>query len=106
MINTIIYIIIFPGDLFDEGEWSNDKQFMEYVDRFHQLFSVPSDTQMHVVAGNHDIGFHHKWSIILISKTLYNVKKLWMLNTANSLMYVCILKIEKNTLIYFLLNIV
>ncbi|KAF9421533.1 hypothetical protein HW555_002466 [Spodoptera exigua] len=46
------------GDLFDEGEFSTDRQFAGYVARFHELFQVPADTQMHVVAGNHDIGMH------------------------------------------------
>lgn len=49
---------MFLGDLFDEGEWSSDRQFANYVSRFQELFPVPPDTQMHVVAGNHDIGFH------------------------------------------------
>ncbi|XP_075973240.1 metallophosphoesterase 1-like isoform X2 [Anticarsia gemmatalis] len=52
-------VIFVLGDLFDEGEWSNEKQFEAYVDRFYKLFPVPEDTVMHVVAGNHDIGFHN-----------------------------------------------
>lgn len=52
---------LFSGDLFDEGEWSTNKQFKEYVVRFHELFPIPKDsgTVMYVVAGNHDVGFHH-----------------------------------------------
>lgn len=52
-------VIFVLGDLFDEGEWSNDRQFQDYVDRFYKLFPVPADAVMHVVAGNHDIGFHN-----------------------------------------------
>ncbi|KAJ8735597.1 hypothetical protein PYW07_007217 [Mythimna separata] len=66
-------VVFVLGDLFDEGEWSNDQQFVEYVDRFHQLFPVPSDTPMHVVAGNHDIGFHNyisRRSAVRFSKLL------------------------------------
>lgn len=48
------------GDLFDEGEWSNDKQFREYVHRFHKLFALPNDIEMIVAVGNHDIGFHNR----------------------------------------------
>ncbi|GBP92748.1 Ras GTPase-activating-like protein IQGAP2 [Eumeta japonica] len=47
------------GDLFDEGEWSNDKQFDDYVSRFYKLFHLPDHVKLHVVVGNHDIGFHH-----------------------------------------------
>jgi len=47
------------GDLFDEGQWCSAEEFSYYVNRFHRLFAVPEGTQMHVVAGNHDIGFHY-----------------------------------------------
>lgn len=50
----------FLGDVFDEGEWANKKQFDDYVQRFYRYFSVPGDVDLHIVAGNHDIGFHHK----------------------------------------------
>lgn len=56
---TLHYFLIL-GDLFDEGEWSNDAQFKDYVDRFYRLFPIPNETLMYVVAGNHDIGFHNK----------------------------------------------
>ncbi|XP_068626670.1 metallophosphoesterase 1-like [Battus philenor] len=52
-------VVFFLGDLFDEGEWTNEKQFQDYVDRFHKLFALPEDVRIHVVAGNHDIGFHN-----------------------------------------------
>ncbi|XP_045539671.1 metallophosphoesterase 1 [Papilio machaon] len=52
-------VVFVLGDLFDEGEWTNEKQFQDYVDRFHKLFKLPDDIKMHVVAGNHDIGFHN-----------------------------------------------
>ncbi|KAI8438569.1 hypothetical protein MSG28_011026 [Choristoneura fumiferana] len=48
------------GDLFDEGEWSSDKQFQDYVERFYKLFLVPDNVSMQTVVGNHDIGFHYK----------------------------------------------
>ncbi|XP_073957199.1 metallophosphoesterase 1 homolog isoform X2 [Choristoneura fumiferana] len=47
------------GDLFDEGEWSSDKQFQDYVERFYKLFLVPDNVSMQTVVGNHDIGFHY-----------------------------------------------
>ena len=48
------------GDLFDEGKWCPPEEFDYYVRRFHSLFSVDPDyTTIHVMAGNHDIGFHY-----------------------------------------------
>lgn len=47
------------GDLFDEGQWSSSTEFSQYIERFHSLFSVPKNTYLYVVAGNHDIGFHY-----------------------------------------------
>ncbi|XP_061708925.1 metallophosphoesterase 1 homolog [Cydia pomonella] len=47
------------GDLFDEGEWTNEKQFQDYVKRFHKLFTVDVGVTMQVIVGNHDIGFHY-----------------------------------------------
>ncbi|XP_013135059.1 PREDICTED: metallophosphoesterase 1-like [Papilio polytes] len=52
-------VVFVLGDLFDEGEWTNEQQFRDYVDRFHKLFKLPDEIKMHVVAGNHDIGFHN-----------------------------------------------
>lgn len=52
--------MIFSGDLFDEGEWCNQQQFQEYVDRFYLLFPIPENVKMYVVPGNHDMGFHYK----------------------------------------------
>ena len=49
----------FPGDLFDEGKWCPPEEFEYYVRRFHSLFSVGDHTSVHVMAGNHDIGFHY-----------------------------------------------
>lgn len=52
-------IIFVLGDLFDEGQWSSSTEFEQYIQRFHSLFSVPKNTHLYVVAGNHDIGFHY-----------------------------------------------
>lgn len=52
-------VVFILGDLFDEGEWTNDEEFEDYVARFYKIFAVPNDVKMHVVAGNHDIGFHN-----------------------------------------------
>lgn len=47
------------GDLFDEGEWSDEAQFAAYFARFGRLFRTPDHVALHVVPGNHDIGFHY-----------------------------------------------
>ncbi|XP_047987497.1 metallophosphoesterase 1 homolog isoform X2 [Leguminivora glycinivorella] len=47
-------------DLFDEGDKCSEKDFNEYVQRFHELFKVPDGTSLYAVAGNHDVGFHYK----------------------------------------------
>ena len=50
----------FLGDLFDEGKWCPPAEFESYVARFRSLFRVDtSKTRVHVMAGNHDIGFHY-----------------------------------------------
>nr|CAD7394060.1 unnamed protein product [Timema cristinae] len=46
-------------DLFDEGLWCSEKEFKYYVTRFHDLFAVPEGTELYVVVGNHDVGFHY-----------------------------------------------
>jgi metallophosphoesterase superfamily enzyme len=52
-------VIIFLGDVTDEGKWCSDKEWEMTVNRFHSLFSIPTDTKLYVLAGNHDIGFHY-----------------------------------------------
>lgn len=47
------------GDLFDEGEWSDEVQFAAYYARFGRLFRTPDHVELRVVPGNHDIGFHY-----------------------------------------------
>ncbi|KAF8361559.1 hypothetical protein PRIPAC_88482, partial [Pristionchus pacificus] len=51
-------VAFFLGDLFDEGQWSNNFLLAEYADRFEDLFSCES-TKMVVLPGNHDLGFHY-----------------------------------------------
>jgi len=47
------------GDLFDEGKWCSDQEFQYYVTRFRRMFATPDKTNLQVVVGNHDIGFHY-----------------------------------------------
>ena len=49
------------GDVMDEGKWSSDSEFRETVARFHKMFRVSSKTELQILVGNHDIGFHYMW---------------------------------------------
>lgn len=53
-------LVFVLGDLFDEGKWCSEKEFEEYVERFHKIFKIPDGTTMYAVVGNHDIGFHYR----------------------------------------------
>ncbi|CAH2284760.1 metallophosphoesterase 1 [Pelobates cultripes] len=53
-------IVFILGDLFDEGKWSNTKSWDEDVARFRRMFRHPPHTELLVVVGNHDIGFHYE----------------------------------------------
>ncbi|KAF5279751.1 hypothetical protein FQA39_LY05441 [Lamprigera yunnana] len=54
------HVVFILGDITDEGEFCGEDEFNYYIKRFQSLFSVPSQTRMHLVVGNHDIGFHYK----------------------------------------------
>lgn len=55
-------LVFVLGDLTDEGLFASYDEFRSYVKRFYQLFAVPDNIQLHVVLGNHDIGFHYEIS--------------------------------------------
>lgn len=46
------------GDLTDEGKWAKNAEFDATIQRFWTMFYHSSDVEFHVVAGNHDVGFH------------------------------------------------
>ncbi|RUS70595.1 hypothetical protein EGW08_021641 [Elysia chlorotica] len=52
-------IVFVLGDLFDEGKWCDDDEFQYHASRFRSMFAVPEGTDLYVVAGNHDEGFHY-----------------------------------------------
>lgn len=56
--------VFFLGDIMDEGQWTNKALFDQYADRFFQLFGTSDESgpAVHVVAGNHDLGFHDAFS--------------------------------------------
>ncbi|XP_072267559.1 metallophosphoesterase 1 [Pyxicephalus adspersus] len=53
-------IVFILGDLFDEGKWSNPKAWENDVSRFQSMFRHPPQTELIVVVGNHDVGFHYE----------------------------------------------
>ncbi|XP_059160800.1 metallophosphoesterase 1-like isoform X2 [Physella acuta] len=52
-------VVFVLGDLLDEGKWCDDEEFLYHVARFKSMFAVPKGTQLHVLSGNHDEGFHY-----------------------------------------------
>ncbi|KAM4687647.1 metallophosphoesterase 1 [Discoglossus pictus] len=52
-------LVFILGDLFDEGKWSSPQAWKEDVSRFQSIFRHPPHTELMVVVGNHDIGFHY-----------------------------------------------
>uniref|UniRef100_A0A3Q4HFC2 Metallophosphoesterase 1 n=1 Tax=Neolamprologus brichardi TaxID=32507 RepID=A0A3Q4HFC2_NEOBR len=53
-------IVFILGDIFDEGKWSSQKHWEDDVRRFHRMFRHSADTELVVLVGNHDIGFHYE----------------------------------------------
>ncbi|XP_028820209.1 metallophosphoesterase 1 [Denticeps clupeoides] len=51
-------VVFILGDVFDEGKWSSTEDWNYDVGRFRRMFRHPSSTELVVVVGNHDIGFH------------------------------------------------
>ncbi|XP_032645315.1 metallophosphoesterase 1 isoform X1 [Chelonoidis abingdonii] len=53
-------IVFILGDVFDEGKWSSSQAWADDVRRFQKMFRHPVRTELMVVVGNHDIGFHYE----------------------------------------------
>ncbi|XP_035271628.1 metallophosphoesterase 1 isoform X1 [Anguilla anguilla] len=53
-------VVFILGDIFDEGKCSSAKDWEDDVRRFQQIFRHPNDTELVVLTGNHDIGFHYE----------------------------------------------
>lgn len=52
-------VIIFLGDILDEGSFSHDDSFDRACDDFDRIFAYnQKDQERIIIAGNHDIGFH------------------------------------------------
>lgn len=84
-------IVVILGDIFDEGSWASDEQFHSYVSRFQHLFSVDSNAiKLHVVVGNHDIGFHY-WTDRYLRRrfeTVFNTTDVDLIDVGNGVHFV------------------
>lgn len=58
-------VVFILGDLFDEGQYADDKSFNEYLSRFQDIFKTPRQIKRYCLVGNHDIGFHHRYACCL-----------------------------------------
>lgn len=61
-------LVFILGDVFDEGNWVDNKGFQEYVDRFNTIFYTPKNTRMFPIHGNHDVNFHYSMHPHLINR--------------------------------------
>ena len=43
----------------DEGKFYSDEEFKETMAHFQKMFAVSPKSDLEVVVGNHDIGFHY-----------------------------------------------
>jgi predicted phosphodiesterase len=49
-------VVVFLGDLLDEGSSGSDEEFVTYVNRFNAVFRTPSHLQKIYIAGDNDVG--------------------------------------------------
>ena len=49
-------VIVFLGDLMDEGSVADDEKFLKYLKRFREILPKPTDCQMIYIPGDNDIG--------------------------------------------------
>lgn len=52
-------VVFILGDVFEDGEYVDDKYYRNYLSRFEQIFRPPSQIKLFSTVGNHDIGFHY-----------------------------------------------
>lgn len=73
-------VIIFLGDLMDEGSISSDRQFLDYYERFMEIFPVPESASAIYIAGDNDVGGEggeqvdsRRFNAIFGNETIWNV---------------------------------
>ncbi|XP_043083086.1 metallophosphoesterase 1 isoform X2 [Puntigrus tetrazona] len=57
-------VVFILGDVFDEGKWSSSQDWEDDIRRFKRIFRHSSDTELVVLIGNHDIGFHNDFLLV------------------------------------------
>ncbi|KAJ7400212.1 metallophosphoesterase 1 [Pitangus sulphuratus] len=61
-------IVFILGDVFDEGKWSSPQAWADDVRRFRKMFKYPVSTELVVIVGNHDIGFHYEMTTYKVNR--------------------------------------
>ncbi|XP_040405910.1 metallophosphoesterase 1 isoform X1 [Cygnus olor] len=61
-------IVFILGDVFDEGKWSSPQAWADDVRRFRKMFKYPASTELVVIVGNHDIGFHYEMTTYKVNR--------------------------------------
>ncbi|TRZ21822.1 hypothetical protein HGM15179_005305 [Zosterops borbonicus] len=61
-------IVFILGDVFDEGKWSSPQAWADDVRRFGKMFRHSVSTELVVIAGNHDIGFHYEMTTYKVNR--------------------------------------
>ncbi|KAM6409970.1 metallophosphoesterase 1 isoform 2-T4 [Pluvialis apricaria] len=61
-------IVFILGDVFDEGKWSLPQAWADDVRRFRKMFKYPVSTELVVIVGNHDIGFHYEMTTYKVNR--------------------------------------
>lgn len=68
-------VVVFLGDLFDEGSFSSNERFQIYSEQFQQIFPLDPEQKLIVIPGNHDVGYHH--TMIRFPFLLYRFSNLY-----------------------------
>jgi predicted phosphodiesterase len=50
------HVVIFLGDLLDEGSLASDEEFTSYIQRFNTVFQTPTHIQNIFIPGDNDVG--------------------------------------------------
>ncbi|NXW23446.1 MPPE1 Metallophosphoesterase, partial [Circaetus pectoralis] len=61
-------IVFILGDVFDEGKWSLPQAWADDVRRFQKMFKYPVSTELVVIVGNHDVGFHYEMTTYKVNR--------------------------------------
>lgn len=81
-------VVFILGDIFDEGKWSSFQAWEDDVKRFQKMFRHPSQVQLKVVVGNHDIGFHYEMNRYKVERfeNVFNPERLFSWKGINFVM--------------------